>query len=96
MLNYTILPRHMQDDMKAYIERGVPQGFFMRAIIANDFVHAAIAADCQNRYRLFEYARFLHDEAPMVCWGNYDAYKKWVEIGGAEGFLKEEQNGEEA
>ncbi len=91
MLRYNILPRHMQQDMKDYIEKGLSQGSFMRAIIANDFVHAAIRADHINMAALFDYARFLYDEAPSSCWGSYDIYNAWIRDGGLEGIRKDEK-----
>jgi hypothetical protein len=50
----------IRDDMlaalKAYVDRGVPLGDFLRCIVSNNFVEAAGRADFQNYANLQAYA----------------------------------------
>ena len=57
--HYARLPAHQRDEMRAYIERGVLPGDFIRMIVANDFVAAFQKADHVNRFALHDYAGFL-------------------------------------
>ena len=38
MLNYGLLPEHMREGMRSYIEIGRKPGSFLIAVLANDFV----------------------------------------------------------
>ena len=77
-IDYSILPEHMQGGMQRYIEQGINPGDFLSLILCNDFVHAAGQADGINQFRLFDYAKFLYLEAPMVCWGSKEKVDKWI------------------
>ena len=81
-MNYDMIPEHCRASMKAYMERGVPLGGFLSAIVANDFVLSAQRADNDNLCRLKDYAHFLNLEAPLEAWGSPEAILKWVKRGG--------------
>lgn len=83
MLDYSLLPAHMQDGMRRYIEQRIPPGSFMEAVLANDFVAAVGKADAINSHRLNDYAMFLYNELPgrgypNSPWGSYDAVRNWL------------------
>ena len=77
-INYDMLPEHMREEMRAYIETGRPVGSFLAAILSNDFVEAAERADLHNQGRLFDYATFLYAEAPANCWGSRAKVDAWI------------------
>ena len=70
MFNYELLPEHMRDGMKRYIERGIEGGSFMTAVLCNDLMGALGKADEINRDRLWDYGNFLYNEAPSSCHGS--------------------------
>lgn len=84
-LNYKLLPEHMQEGMRRYIEQGAAPGSFLTAILSNNFVEAAVIADTVNQGRLFSYAEFLYHQAPINSWGNPRIVGAWIAKGGING-----------
>ena len=79
------IPEHMHNVLKLYIERGVPPGSFMSAVICNDLSGAMGRADHINQHRIFDIVKWFYNYAPIDCWGNEDKYHGWLERGGLEG-----------
>ena len=73
------LPAYMVPGMYNYLSNKIPPGSFMSAVLCNDLYLACQTADSTNRFRLFAYMDFLHNEAPPKSFGSYDAYKSWLE-----------------
>lgn len=84
-INYSLLPDHMQDGMRRYIENGIPPGSFQRAVLSNDLMEAFRRADDVNAYAMRAYAMFLHNEAPGGCYGSPEHVKDWIAQGGMKG-----------
>ena len=77
-VSYAILPEHMQDGARLYVERGRRPGSFMRAVLENNLVAAASNGDLINQQSLFAWATWLYNNAPGSCWGNPEAVKAWI------------------
>lgn len=88
-IDYSRLPVHMQDSFRLYIEKGIPGGSFMTAVLSNDLKGAFGRADDINRARMFDTVAFLVNEAPIGCHGSPEHVKDWIESGGLQGILKE-------
>ena len=86
-IDYSILPEHMQHGAKLYIEHGIISGSFLTAVMENDLVYAFGAADETNRFAMFDWARFLYNEAPVNCWGSRENVEKWRALGGLRGIM---------
>jgi len=82
IVDYSMLPEHMQYTAKLYVERGIEPGGFMYAILCNDFVAAAGQADQTNQRHLFEWAVWLSNELPRSAWGSVERVDAWIEKGG--------------
>lgn len=80
-----MLPPHMADAMKLYIENGIPPGSFLSAVLSNDLMGALGRADDVNRSALHRYGTFLYSYAPPACFGSPDLFLAWVERGGLAG-----------
>ena len=80
-IDYSILPYHMQQATKLYIENGIAGGSFLTAIMENDFLEACKCADIDNQRALFEWGKFLYT-IPMSCYGSPEKVEKWIERGG--------------
>jgi len=77
-IHYDMLPEHMRDGMKRYVENHVKPGRFLYLILCNDFVRALGYADSVNVTSAEAYARFLYLEAPGNCWGSMEIVENWV------------------
>ena len=93
--NYDLLPEHMQDGMRLYIERGVEPGSFITAVLCNDLMGALGKADDINRHRLFDYGLFLYNEVPSSCFGSREKVAAWVARGGLQGNTQKDEQPEE-
>ena len=85
MIDYTMIPEHCRESLQAYIETGRPTGSFLRAVLCDSLVQAFGQADSINRNRLTDYGAFLHQQAPIGCWGSLERVKAWIAKGGLKG-----------
>lgn len=85
MYDYDKLPAHMRSGMRLWIERSILPGGFLTAVLKNDLRDAAGRADSINAGLLYFYVGWLHNEAPMRCWGSPEAVRAWADSGGLEG-----------
>ncbi len=83
-INYSRLPDYMQDGVKRYIEHGIMPSDFLQAVFSNELVEAYNRADSVNIAAMFEYAKFLYNEAPRGSWGSRKAMTEWCEHNGME------------
>ena len=88
-IDYSKLPEHMRDGFRRYIEKGIPGGHFMTAVLSNDLMGAFGRADDINRARMFDICAFLHNEAPRGCFGSPEHVNDWIKDRGLEGLLRE-------
>ncbi len=77
-INYFLLPPHMQEGMKAYMEIGRPTGDFLFHILSNNFVAASYHADDINKHQLFSYCNFLYNECHPLSWGKEEIVWTWL------------------
>lgn len=87
-LNYNLLPEHIREGMRLYIEHGVLPGGFLEAVIENNLVESFARADDINLERMFYIAKFVYAEMPMKSWGSKEKMITWHEHGGMNGLLK--------
>ena len=80
-----IIPEGCRSGLELYISDGIFPGGFLSAIIENDFVRAAGAADVDNMANLPAYANFLYNYAPSPCWGSPEKMAVWISHNGVKG-----------
>lgn len=74
-----VIPAHMVERLRAYIEHGHPMGDFLQAVISNDLREACSRADDTNCQILPAYVVYLFNEAPAACWGSPGKYEAWLD-----------------
>lgn len=70
------------EEILAYIEKGRPVSPFLEAILCNDLKEACSRADHVNQRLIFDIVVWLHNHAPIHCWGDLSDYEHWVKLGG--------------
>lgn len=95
IIDYTRLPMHMQDVARLYVERGVPGGSFLTAVVSNDLVAAFSRADDMNTAAMRDWCMWLRSEAPIGCYGSPEKVSEWVKCGGLVGLMTTETIKEE-
>jgi hypothetical protein len=81
-ISYELLPMHMREGFRLYIERGIPGGSFMNAVLSNDLMGAFGRADDINSAAMFNICCFIRNEAPMGCHGSAEQVHEWTKSGG--------------
>ena len=77
-VNWGRIPERMQGGIERYIERGIPPGSFLQAVIRNDLRAACERADDENQHLLYDYVKFFYVYAPFDCFGSPENYKAWI------------------
>jgi len=77
-MNYELIPEHMREGMRRYLEEGIEPGSFLRAVLENNFVQACAQADSINSAWLFKWAEFLWWEMPGGSWGSPEKVQAWM------------------
>ena len=80
-----MLPEHMRESARAYVEVGRPPGSFLRAVLTNDLIESFGRADHINQQCMFGWATWLYNECPGNAWGSPEAVEAWIARGGLEG-----------
>ena len=78
--NYDLLPEHIREAMKRYIENRIAPGDFLMAVLSNDLMGAISRADYINRDKIHDICCFLYNEAPADCWGSPEIVKQWLGV----------------
>jgi hypothetical protein len=72
------VPEHTQIALSDYIERGIPVGGFLNAVLANDLAGAVGRADAANLHALKDIVNWVYNHAPQNCHGNEALYRRWL------------------
>ena len=83
--DWTLIPQYMREGVLHYIERGIPPGDFLSAVLCNDLRGAVDRADETNIQIIHRYVIFFYNYAPYNCWGNEEYFVAWVKNGGLKG-----------
>lgn len=87
-IDYFLIPEHMRDGMRRYLESGTVPGNFLTSVLCNDLKGAVCSADRVNMTRLPDYVNFLYNNVPESCWGSVDKIHAWSKAR-QEAWLKE-------
>ena len=68
----------MGESVLNYIDRRVPTGSFLEAIITNNLSEACARADDENLKNLPAYIAYFYNEAPGPCWGSTQKMDAWL------------------
>jgi hypothetical protein len=73
-----MLPEHMRDGARRYIEDRILPGGFMTAVLENNLVDAYQKADTVNLARMKDWVMWLYWECPRAAWGSPLRVKTWL------------------
>jgi len=77
-IDFSEIPEHMRDGLRLYIDRGLPPGSFLMAVLTNDLAGAFGKADLINQSKIKDYVSFLYNHAPRQCWGSVEKVDEWI------------------
>ena len=73
------IPSHTQYALTDYIERGIPVGGFLHAVLSNNLVDAVSKADVQNLPALKDIVNWIVTRAPQGSWGAEALLLRWIQ-----------------
>jgi hypothetical protein len=76
--NYDVIPDHMMEGLRNYIDHGYAPGHFMGAVLRNDLKTACARADLTNMRIIPVYVAWLWNNAPATCWGDGERVSEWM------------------
>ncbi|GIW60573.1 MAG: hypothetical protein KatS3mg087_1639 [Patescibacteria group bacterium] len=79
-IDYSPLPKNLQDSLRLYLEKGIPPGDFLRAVLENDLINTVRFADRINRDKIYYLVRFIRFYVPVACWGSKENVQEWIEL----------------
>lgn len=84
--NWSLIPPHMHEGIKAHVMEGQPVGGFLTLVLEDAPLSAVTAkADGQNRLHLHEWVVFLYNYTPSQCHGSRAKVEAWQKTGGING-----------
>jgi len=90
MIDYDILPEHMQRPARLYIEEGLHPGGFLTAVLENRLLEVLSRANDMNIHYFKDWGRWLC-QIPMAAKGSEAAVANWIEHKGMS-MLGDEKN----
>ncbi len=71
------VPKNIQRALSDYIERGIPVGGFLYAVLSNDLFTAV--NQTEDLTGLSEIVNWIYDRAPQACWGSEAKVIRWLQ-----------------
>ena len=72
------IPLFARESLDNYINRRVPTGGFLEAILSNDLADSFARADKINAPLIGTYIKWIYNNAPHNCWGSREIVAKWL------------------
>ncbi len=74
-----MVPHHTKAEIDRYVKDRIITGSFLHAVLSNDLFGAVIKADDFNRIALPDIVSYIHNNAPMGCYGSAQVVEDWIE-----------------
>jgi len=67
------------DSIRKYVERRLPPGGFVQAVLSNDLQDAVLRADGDNLLTIPAIVSYVYHEVPSNLWGSREAVNAWID-----------------
>lgn len=64
-----------------YVNKRIPTGGFLEAVLCNNLMEAVGRADHINIRRLKEIVEYCYNDIPSICWGSPEKVSNWLRGG---------------
>lgn len=72
------IPDYSAGGLYNYFFGKIEPGSFLTCVLKNDLRGACENADYMNQRLLYNYVKFLYNEAPSGSWGSVEKYENWI------------------
>lgn len=69
------------ESLVRWVEHSITPGGFLLSVLENDLQRASLLATPDSLKEIPEILEFLHEYAPMLCWGSVDKVTTWMHRG---------------
>lgn len=76
----SVVPTHLQQRLRRWVEEGIRPGGFLSAVLANDLMAAASRGDELSLVGLPVLCRFLREHAPEGSFGSPRVVENWPDF----------------
>ena len=76
----TEIPSHTEEALRLYVDKGLPTGGFLYAVLTNDLFGAYSRADSENLAAMEAIVRYVYNKLPIGAWGSPENVKNWLDI----------------
>lgn len=76
---FVAFPTHLQQNLRDYIDRGIPQGGFLYHVLCNDLEGAVIRATDEELLFMRAMIQWMQTCVPEAAWGTEAKYLRWVQ-----------------
>jgi len=83
-----MIPKETLETLQRYIDRGLPPGGFLEAVLENNLVDAVVRADSKNREAIPAIVEHIWNKAPARCWANRERVDRWIGHRGLNGLIE--------
>lgn len=66
------------DNIRRYVDDGLPTGGFLEAVLSNDLFGAIGRADESSLHNLQAICRYVYNHVPSACWGSPAKVDAWL------------------
>jgi hypothetical protein len=90
--DYTMLPEHMREGARLYVEEGLDPGGFLRAVLENNLTESFARADGIDLAHIADWVEWLYWQIPAPAWRCSDNIsargnvEKWMKHQGMKGW----------
>lgn len=78
--DYSMIPRHLMDQINEYVKHGVPLCGFLNAIFSNDLMDSIAQADNENLFLIPLYCKYVFNKVPYNCHGSPEIVEGWIDL----------------
>jgi hypothetical protein len=76
------IPDNIKESLQRYVDKGIPTGSFLQAVLENNLMGAVGKADYINKHLLPEICSYIYNQLPSISHGSPENVQKWIERGG--------------
>lgn len=75
-----MMPRALKASIDLYVDRGVPVGGFVYAVLSNNLFEVFSRAEEHYRANLETICDYIQNYTPAICYGSEERVTKWLEL----------------
>ena len=75
------IPKSTKNGIRAYADKHIPPGGFIRAVLENDLMGSFHRADVENKAHMTQIVAYVYNEIPANIWGSVSIVKDWIAQG---------------